>query len=178
MFVSRFIQGSYKILLFDQINFVKNSLIFSFHTKYPLLTSVRRNMSKQEIRTPNAPTPFGSYSQAIRVPVGQTIYLAGQIPYNEQEKRVILDSFEAQTLQTFANVKAVAEAAGGSLDDIVKLTIYITDFKYFPTVNEVMTKIFKKPYPARTTVGTKLGMNVDIEVDAIMVIPDKTQSKI
>lgn len=177
MFVSRLIQGSYRILLFNQINSIKNSLKFSFHTKYPLLTFVR-NMSKQEIRTPNAPTPFGSYSQGIRVPAGQTIYLAGQIPYNEQEKRVILDSFEAQTLQTFANVKAVAEAAGGSLDDIVKLTIYITDFKNFPTVNEVMTKIFKKPYPARTTVGTKLGMNVDIEVDAIMVIPDKTQSKI
>jgi len=133
--------------------------------------------SKQSVLTPLAPTPFGAYSQAIKA--GNTVYLAGQIPYDVKTSKVVLTSIEAQAEQTFTNVKAVAEAAGGSLDDIVKLTIFITDFKYFPAVNSVMEKLFNKPYPARSTVGVaSLGMGVDVEIEGIMYLPDKNQSKI
>jgi len=133
--------------------------------------------TKQSVLTPLAPTPFGAYSQAIKA--GNTVYLAGQIPYNVKSGQVVLTSIEAQAEQTFLNVKAVAEAAGGTIDDIVKLTIFITDFKYFPTINSVMEKFFQKPYPARSTVGiASLGMGVDVEIEGIMVLPDKSQSKI
>jgi reactive intermediate/imine deaminase len=133
--------------------------------------------SKQSVLTPSAPQPFGAYSQAIKA--GNTVYLAGQIPYNVNTGQVVLTSIEEQAEQTFSNIKAVAEAAGGTIDDIAKLTIFITDFKYFSAVNSVMEKFFKKPYPARSTVGVaSLGKGADIEVEGIMHLPDKNQSKI
>ncbi len=145
-----------------------------------IIPNQTRNMShaKKAYLTDKAPKPFGAYSQAIEGPEpGRTVYLAGQIPFDVNTGKTVTSSIEAQADQTFKNVKAVCEAAGGSLDDIVKLTIFITDFKYFPAINKTMEKWFKQPYPARSTVGTSLGMGVDVEVEGIMVIP-KEKSKI
>lgn len=125
-------------------------------------------MPKEQIFTSKAPKPFGAYSQAIKV--GNTVYLAGQIPYNAATGKVVTDSIEAQAVQAFENLKAVAEAAGGTLNDLVKVNIFITDFKLFPAVDSVMKRYFNEPYPARATVGTSLGMGVDVEVEGIMVL--------
>ncbi|CAG2114751.1 unnamed protein product [Medioppia subpectinata] len=123
--------------------------------------------AKQEIRSSSAPNPVGTYSQAIRV--GNTVYLSGQVSIDPKSGQVVLESFEAQAEQVFNNLRAVAEASGATLDHIVKLTIFIKDFKHFPTVNQTMEKYFKKPFPARSTIGvSSLPLGVDIEVEAII----------
>lgn len=125
-------------------------------------------MTKQKIQTQLAPPPSGTYSQAIQV--GNIIYFAGQIPLDPQTGQLISDDFAKQAEKVFDNLKAVCEASHTRLDDIVKLTIYLTNLAFFPIVNDVMRRYFKEPYPARTTIQVSaLPMNVQIEVEAITV---------
>ncbi len=122
---------------------------------------------KLVIHTKDAPPPRGTYSQAIKC--GDTIYLAGQIPLNPTTQQLVADDLKAQITQVFANISAVTKAAGGTINDIVKLNIYLTDLKEFNVVNEVMAEFFTEPYPARTTIGiSALPMGAKVEVEAIM----------
>lgn len=124
---------------------------------------------KQIIQTDDAPQAIGTYSQAVRV--GNTVYLSGQIPLVPSTMEVVTGDMEAQVRQVFDNLKAVAEAAGGSLADIAKLNIFLTDLSHFALVNEVMADYFQQPYPARAAVGVaSLPRNVPVEMDAIMVL--------
>jgi reactive intermediate/imine deaminase len=119
------------------------------------------------IESKNAPQAIGAYSQAIRA--GNTIYLSGQIGL-DPETMQMADGIDAQVRRVFLNLQAVAAAAGGGLDDIVKLTVYLTDLANFPHVNEIMADFFKQPYPARATVGiTALPRNALVEIDAVLV---------
>jgi reactive intermediate/imine deaminase len=125
-------------------------------------------MAKKIIHTDNAPKAIGSYSQAVRA--GQTVYLAGQIGLDPASMQ-IMEGIEAQIVRVFENLKAVAQAAGGSLDDVVKLNVYLTDFAHFTRVNEIMAKYFREPYPARAAVGAAaLPRGALVEMDAILVI--------
>ena len=125
-------------------------------------------MAKTIIATPNAPAAIGTYSQAVRV--GDTVYLSGQIGLDPASMQMV-DGIDAQIVRVFDNLKAVAEAAGGSLADAVKLTIYLTDLANFAKVNEVMARYFAEPYPARAAVGVKeLPRGAVVEADAILVI--------
>lgn len=121
------------------------------------------------ITTANAPKAIGSYSQAIETQ--GTVYLSGQIPLDPATMKRVGGSFEDQLSQVFENLKAVAEAAGGSTADIVKLTIYIADLDDYPKVNEVMEKFFQAPFPARAAIGVAaLPLGVPVEVDGVMVL--------
>ena len=121
------------------------------------------------IATSNAPKAIGTYSQAVET--GGTVYLSGQIPLDPETMKPIQGSFEEQLSRIFENLKGVAEAAGGSLADIVKLNIYIADLSNYSKVNEVMGQFFQAPYPARAAVGVAaLPLNVPVEVDGIMVL--------
>jgi reactive intermediate/imine deaminase len=124
---------------------------------------------KTIIATANAPAAIGTYSQAVKV--GNTVYLSGQIPLNPQTMEMVTDSFQAQAIQVFNNLKAVAEAAGGSLNDFVKITVLLSDLKYFAEVNSIMATYFDEPYPARAAYAVKaLPKDADIEIEAIMVV--------
>lgn len=126
---------------------------------------------RQTISTDRAPAAIGPYSQAVRV--GGTAYLSGQIPLDPASGEIVGEDFEAQARRVFDNLRAVADAAGGSLDDIAKLTVYLTDLGRFAQVNEIMTGYFREPYPARAAIGVAaLPRNVQIEIDAIMVFGD------
>ena len=126
---------------------------------------------KQTITTDNAPAAIGPYSQAVRV--GSTVYLSGQIPLNPQTQDLVGEDFGAQARQVFDNLSAVVAAAGGSIGDIVKLTVYLIDLGRFAEVNEIMMEYFQEPYPARAAIGVAaLPRNVQIEIDAIMVVDD------
>ncbi|GAA5178050.1 RidA family protein [Niveibacterium umoris] len=128
-----------------------------------------QDVSKSIISTPAAPAAIGTYSQAVKA--GNTVYLSGQIPLDPVSMTLVEGGFEAQTVQMFENLKAVAEAAGGSLADAVKLTIYLTDLSNFATVNTVMARYFSEPYPARAAVGVKeLPRGSLVEADAILVL--------
>ena len=128
-------------------------------------------MSKQVIHTENAPAAIGPYSQAVRA--GNTVYLSGQIPLVPATMEIISEDVVEQTTQVFKNLQAVCEAAGGSLENIVKLNIFMTDLGNFATVNEVMTQFFKEPYPARAAMGVRaLPKNVQVEIEGIMVLED------
>lgn len=123
------------------------------------------------ITTGNAPAAIGTYSQAVRV--GGTVYLSGQIPLHPESMTLVGDAFSAQCERVFENLQAVSEAAGGSLQDIVKLTIYLTDLGNFATVNEIMARFFAEPFPARAAVGVAaLPKDAQIEADAIMTLDD------
>ena len=127
-------------------------------------------MSKTVISTEQAPAAIGTYSQAIKV--GQTVYLSGQIPLDPVSMELVC-GFEAQTRQVFNNLQAVARAAGGSLDDIVKLNIFLTDLANFASVNSIMAEFFSQPYPARAAVGVAaLPRDSAVELDAIMHLPE------
>lgn len=125
-------------------------------------------MARTIVSTPNAPAAIGTYSQAVRT--GQTVYLSGQIgldPANGQ----LLEGIENQIHRVFQNLKAVAEASGGSMADAVKLTIYLTDLAHFAKVNEIMAQYFAQPYPARAAVGVaSLPRGAQVEADAILVL--------
>ena len=124
-------------------------------------------MSKQAINTPDAPAAIGTYSQAIRC--GTTVYLSGQIALDPKTMQ-LLDGIEAQIHQVFRNLAAVAAAAGGSLADAVKLTIYLTDLAHFAKVNEIMAQYVAQPYPARAAVGVAaLPRGALVEADAVLV---------
>jgi len=125
-------------------------------------------MTKIAISTPNAPGAIGTYSQAIRC--GDTIYLSGQIGLDPQTMQLV-EGIDAQVKRVFENLKAVAEAAGGSLADAVKLTIYLTDLAHFAKVNEIMATYFLQPYPARAAIGVaSLPRAALVEADAILVM--------
>ena len=124
-------------------------------------------MSKLAIHSDSAPAAIGTYSQAIRS--GNFVFLSGQIPLDPQTMEFVEGDFEARARQVFDNLKAVAEAAGGSLDQVVKLTIFLTDLDNFATVNSVMEDYFNQPYPARAAVGVaSLPKGADVEADAIL----------
>lgn len=121
------------------------------------------------IATDKAPQAIGTYSQAVKV--GSTVYLSGQIPLNPENMQMVSDEFEAQVVQVFENLTAVCEAAGGSLSDIVKLNIFMTDLSNFATVNEIMERYFTQPYPARAAIGVKqLPKDSLVEMDGVMEI--------
>jgi reactive intermediate/imine deaminase len=125
-------------------------------------------MARQIISTPNAPAAIGTYSQAVKV--GDTIYLSGQIGLDPATMTMV-DGIDAQIVRVFENLKAVAAAAGMTLDAAVKLNIYLTDLGNFARVNETMAKYFNQPYPARAAVGVKeLPRGALVEADAVLVI--------
>jgi reactive intermediate/imine deaminase len=124
-------------------------------------------MHRQIIHTERAPQALGTYSQAVRV--GDTVYLSGQIPLDPATTQLVSGDFEAQVRRVFENLKAVAEAAGGSLTQAVKVNIYLTDLKHFAKVNEAMALYFSKPYPARTTLGVaQLPRDAQVEIECIL----------
>jgi len=121
------------------------------------------------ISTEKAPKAIGTYSQAVKV--GDTVYLSGQIPLDPRTMMLATGDMEAQIVRVFENLKAVCEAAGGSLQQIVKLNIFLIDLKHFALVNEVMARYFQQPYPARAAVAVAaLPKDAQIEMDGIMVI--------
>lgn len=123
--------------------------------------------SRKVITTNSAPEAIGTYSQAIQT--GSTVYLSGQIPLLPETMEIISDDISEQINQVFKNLSAVAAAAGGSLDDIVKLNVFLTDLSHFPTVNEIMATYFNQPYPARAAIGVDaLPKGAAVEMDAIL----------
>jgi reactive intermediate/imine deaminase len=125
-------------------------------------------MTKEPVETKKAPQATGTYSQAIRT--GNTVYLSGQIGL-DPETMQMAEGIEAQADRVFQNLRAVAEAAGGRLDDMVKLTVYLTDLVHFPRMNEIMAGYFSRPYPARAAVGVAgLPRNAMVEIEAVMVL--------
>lgn len=124
-------------------------------------------MSKMIIQTDNAPAAIGTYSQAVRS--GNTVYISGQIPLDPQSMEFVSDKIEAQIHQVFKNLSAITVAAGGDLNQIVKLNIFLTDLSCFPLVNQTMAEYFQQPYPARAAVGVKeLPKGALVEMDAVM----------
>ncbi len=123
---------------------------------------------KSIISTPKAPAAIGTYSQAVKI--DHTVYLSGQIGLDPVSMH-LSDGIEAQIHQVFKNLSAVCEAAGGSLSDIVKLNIFLTNLAHFTKVNEIMGQYFQQPYPARAAVGVAaLPRGAEVEADAVMVI--------
>ena len=125
-------------------------------------------MNKVIIQTPDAPAAIGTYSQAVRV--GYTVYLSGQIGLDPGSMQMV-EGIDAQIHQVFKNLAAVASAAGGSLADVAKLNVFLTDLGHFPKVNEIMAGYFSQPYPARAAVGVSaLPRDALVEADAVMVL--------
>lgn len=125
-------------------------------------------MAKTIIATPNAPAAIGTYSQAVRV--GDTVYMSGQIGLDPASMQMV-DGIDAQIVRVFENLRAVAEAAGGSLADVVKLNVFLIDLANFAKVNETMAKYFGEPFPARAAVGVKeLPRGALVEADAVMFL--------
>ena len=126
---------------------------------------------KNKINTDLAPSAIGTYSQAISVSDGLTVYLSGQIPLLPSTMEMISDNIDDQIKQVFENLKSVCKASGGDLNDIVKLNVFLTDLSNFSKVNEIMASYFDEPYPARAAVGIKeLPRAALVEMDAVMVI--------
>ena len=129
-------------------------------------------MSKAIIQTSHAPAAIGTYSQAVKVSGGATVYLSGQIGLDASTMQMV-NGIDAQIQQVFLNLQAVATESGGTLNDIVKLNIFLTDLGHFALVNEIMSTYFKQPYPARAAIGVKeLPRGALVEMDAIMVLQD------
>lgn len=126
-------------------------------------------MSKEIIHTTNAPAAIGAYSQAVKV--GNTVYLSGQIPLEPSTMEIVTGGFSEQTHQVFKNLQAVVQAAGGTLDDIVKINAYLTDLNNFTIFNQVMAEYFTQPYPARAAIGvSSLPKGALVEVEGIVVL--------
>lgn len=126
-------------------------------------------MTKSIIRTELAPQAIGTYSQAVKV--GDTVYLSGQIPLVPETMQLVEGDIGAQITQVFNNLKAVAEAAGGGLNDVVKLNVFLVDLSHFPIVNEIMGHYFQEPFPARAAIGVAaLPKAAQVEMDAIIVL--------
>jgi len=124
-------------------------------------------MTREIIHSADAPEAIGPYSQAVKV--GDTVYLSGQIPLVPETMTVLDGDFSAQVRRVFDNLSAVAKAAGGSLQDVVKLNIFLTDLSHFGTVNDIMTEYFEQPYPARAAIGVaSLPKYVPVEMDAVL----------
>lgn len=126
---------------------------------------------KTIISTDKAPSAIGTYSQAVKVK--NTVYLSGQIPLIPETMEVISDNFAEQADQVFKNIVAVCNAAGGDINDMVKVNIFMTDLSNFATVNEIMSQYFQEPYPARAAIQvSKLPKDVAIEIDGVMELPN------
>ena len=124
-------------------------------------------MAKTIIATPQAPAAIGTYSQAVKV--GKTVYLSGQIPLDPATMQLVEGGIDAEITRVFENLKAVATAAGGSLNDAVKITVFLTDLSHFARVNEIMATYFKLPYPARAAVGVAaLPRGARVEIEGIL----------
>ncbi|HEU5443472.1 MAG TPA: RidA family protein [Steroidobacteraceae bacterium] len=126
-------------------------------------------MSRKAIHTERAPQAIGTYSQAVRA--GDTVYLSGQIPFDPATQSLVTGDIEAEVRRVFENLKAVAEAAGGSLAQAVKVNVYLTDLAHFAKVNEVMTQYFPQPYPARAAVGVaSLPRGARVEAECVLYL--------
>ncbi len=126
-------------------------------------------MNKKRIHTNDAPAAIGTYSQAIAS--GPLLFMSGQIPLVPDTMEIVSGDFEARAHQVFKNLQAVAEAAGANLDQVVKVTIFLTDLDDFATTNKVMAQYFNEPYPARAAVGVaSLPKGVDIEAEAVLAL--------
>ncbi|MDH3761581.1 MAG: RidA family protein [Gammaproteobacteria bacterium] len=126
-------------------------------------------MAKTIVQTDSAPQAIGTYSQAVKV--DNTVYISGQIPLDPASMEIVSGGIVAEITRVFDNLRAVAEASGGSLADVVKLNIFLTDLGNFPTVNEIMATYFQQPYPARAAIGVAaLPKGVGVEMDAVLVI--------
>ena len=126
-------------------------------------------MDKHIVTTPNAPSAIGPYSQAVRT--GLVVFLSGQIGLDPATQQLVSDDFASQVRQAFRNLEAVARAAGGTLAHAVKLTLFLTDLSKFGQVNDIMSELVPKPYPARSTVGVaSLPRGAQFEVEAILVL--------
>lgn len=126
-------------------------------------------MGRSVINTDQAPSAIGPYSQAVKI--DNTVFLSGQIPLQPDSMELVSDQFSDQCHQVFKNLSAVATAAGGSMKEMAKLTIYLSDLSHFPQVNDIMARYFEEPYPARAAVEVAaLPKGSSIEIDAIMVV--------
>ena len=124
-------------------------------------------MSRTIIHTPDAPAAIGTYSQAVRT--GNTVYVSGQIPLDPKSGQLVSGDIDVEIRRVFDNLKAIATAAGGSLDHVVKLTVFLTDLTHFPRVNEIMATYFAQPYPARAAVGVAaLPKGARVEMECIL----------
>jgi reactive intermediate/imine deaminase len=125
---------------------------------------------KEIINTDKAPQAIGTYSQAVKV--GKTVYLSGQIPLVPETMEMVEGDFAANVRRVFDNLIAVCEAAGGSLQDIAKLNIFLTDLSNFATVNTIMAEYFEQPYPARAAIGiAQLPKDAEVEMDGVLELP-------
>ena len=128
-------------------------------------------MTKQIISTDRAPQAIGTYSQAVRA--GDTVYLSGQIPLDPATMTLVDSDIDVQIRRVFDNLAAVAEAAGGSFRDVVKLNVFLTDLGHFARVNDIMAEYFQQPYPARAAIGVAaLPRGAGVEMDAVLVLGD------
>ncbi|HUK01898.1 MAG TPA: RidA family protein [Steroidobacteraceae bacterium] len=126
-------------------------------------------MTREIIRTPHAPQAIGTYSQAVRV--GSTVYISGQIPLDPASGQLVSGDIEAEIRRVFENLRAIAQAAGGSLANVAKLTVFLTDLAHFPKVNEIMPAYIAEPYPARAVVGVKeLPRGSRVEMECILAL--------
>lgn len=126
-------------------------------------------MSRHIIQTNRAPQAIGPYSQAVRA--GDTVYLAGQIPLDPETMQLVTGDIEAETRRVFENLKAVAEAAGGSLSNAVKVNVFLTDLSHFAKVNDIMATYFHEPYPARAAVGVaQLPRGARVEIECVLYL--------
>ncbi|MEE9326512.1 MAG: RidA family protein [Cocleimonas sp.] len=127
-------------------------------------------MAREIISTDKAPQAIGTYSQAVKV--DNTVYISGQIPLVPETMEVVEGDFAIHVRRVFLNLSAIAEAAGGNINDLVKINIFLTDLNNFTTVNEVMAEFFTQPYPARAALEiSALPKGVQVEADAVMVLP-------
>jgi len=148
-----------KILIILAITFFIPVLAFSLNNRY--------QSNKQIIYTKNAPEPIGPYSQAVKI--ANVIYISGQIPIDAKTGELVAGDFYTQANQAITNLSEITKEAGGNLDDIVKVTVYMTDLSNFAILNKVMMKYFHKPYPARVAIEVKgLPKHASIEIEAIM----------
>ncbi|HET8597964.1 MAG TPA: Rid family detoxifying hydrolase [Castellaniella sp.] len=128
-------------------------------------------MSKAIVHTDSAPAAVGPYSQAVAAQAGRLVFLSGQIGLEPGTGELVSENFEGQVRQSFANMQAVIEAAGGTLDNIVKLTLFLTDLSKFASANAIMAEIIPQPYPARSTIGVaSLPKGAQFEVEAILAL--------
>ena len=129
-------------------------------------------MTKQIIHTDAAPAAVGPYSQAVAAGPGKTVYLSGQIGLEPGTGDLVSENFDAQVRQAFTNMTAVIQEAGGTLNDIVKLTLFLTDLNKFTAANAIMAELIPQPFPARSTIGVaSLPKDAQFEVEAILVLP-------
>lgn len=127
---------------------------------------------RQNIHTDRAPKAIGTYSQAVKV--GTAVYLSGQIPLDSDTMQIVEGDVRVQIERVFENLSAVAVAAGGGLQDVVKLTVYLTDLANFPVINDVMAAYFSKPYPARAAIGVaSLPMGAQVEIEGILMVAEE-----